>query len=217
MTGPLDRARAALKAAVKRHPAAYRLGRSLVEARRRRRQARSWTAPYLSPADKVALLRRYARQHGLGVFVETGTYEGETTQRLSRDFDRLYTVEIDPELARLARMRFGRSPHVTALEGSGPERLREVLADLDRPALFWLDSHPCTTKTSGAGSPAVDELRQVMAHPVPGHVVLVDDVRLLSGTDGWPTLEEVLAVVDGTRFETEVADDVLRVTPLRSG
>ena len=175
------------KELVKRQPAAYRVGRVVVERRRRRRQARSWTAPYLSPADKVAELRRYARQFGVSVFVETGTYEGETTYRLRRDFDRLFTVEIDPELARLARMRFAPLKRISPIESSGPDGLRTALREIRAPALFWLDSHPCSTKTSGSGSPAVEELRQVMEHEVPGHVVLIDDVRLLTGSDGWPT------------------------------
>lgn len=204
---------AALKEIVKRQPAAYRLGRAVVEARRRRRQAQSWTAPYLSPADKVAELRRYADRFQLRVFVETGTYEGETTYRLRDHFERLFTVEIDPELARLARMRFARLKHVSPLEGSGPDGLRTALREIRSPALFWLDSHPCSTKTSGSGSPAVEELRQVMEHEVPGHVVLIDDVRLLTGSDGWPTLDDVLAVVDRSRFEVEVRDDILRLTP----
>lgn len=199
---------------VKRQPAAYRVGRVVVERRRRRRQARSWTAPYLSPADKVAELRRYARQFGVSVFVETGTYEGETTYRLRRDFARLFTVEIDPELARLARMRFAPLKRISPIESSGPDGLRTALREIRAPALFWLDSHPCSTKTSGSGSPAVEELRQVMEHEVPGHVALIDDVRLLTGSDGWPTLDELLSVVDRSRFETAVRDDILRVTPL---
>jgi hypothetical protein len=204
-----------LKALVKRWPAAYRACRNVVEARRRRRQASNWTAPYLSPADKVHVLRTYARRFGLTVFVETGTYDGETTHRLRGEFSQLFTVELDPELARLARMRFARTKNVTPLEASGPLGLGRALSQISAPTLFWLDSHPCSTKTSGSGSPAVDELLQVMNHPVAGHVALIDDVRLLSGRDGWPSLDEVLNVVDESRFETEVSDDIVRVTPLR--
>jgi hypothetical protein len=202
-----------LKQFVKRRPMAYRFGRLLVEARRRRRHAAHWKAPYASPADKVELLRYYARRFALEVFVETGTYEGETTYRLRGNFSRLFTVEIDSELARLARMRFARSSNVTALEGDGPEGLRIALAGINVPTLFWLDSHPCSTKTSGSGSPVLDELEQVMSHGVRGHVALVDDVRLLTGADGWPTIDDVLAIVERERFETLVEDDILRITP----
>jgi hypothetical protein len=202
------------KEIVKRQPSAYRVGRAVAESWRRRREARKWTAPYLSPADKVAELRRYAQQFGVDVFVETGTYDGETTYRLRRDFDRLFTVELDSELARLARMRFASLERISPIEGSGPDGLRTALLEIEVPALFWLDSHPCSTKTSGSGSPVVEELREVMNHTVSGHVALIDDVRLLTGLDRWPTLDEVLSVVDQTRFETAVRDDILRVTPL---
>ena len=128
--------RAALKAAVKRQPATYRLARIVFEAQRRRRQSRTWTAPYLSPAAKVAELRQYGRAYGLRVFVETGTYEGETTYRLRREFDRLYTVELDPELARLARLRFARLRHVTPIEADGPSGLATALREIEAPTLF---------------------------------------------------------------------------------
>ena len=111
-------------------------------------------------------------------------------------------------------MRFTPSKHISPIESSGPDGLRAALREIRVPALFWLDSHPCSTKTSGSGSPAVDELRLVMEHDVQGHVALIDDVRLLTGSDGWPTLDEVLAAVDRARFETAVRDDILRVTPV---
>ena len=60
--------------------------------------------------QKHGLLRDAARRHGLRVLVETGTYTGETAWALRREFDRIDTIELEPRLAHLARIRFARTP-----------------------------------------------------------------------------------------------------------
>jgi hypothetical protein len=163
------------------------------------------------------VLREYARKYGLRVLVETGTYEGETAWALRREFDRIVTVELSDELWRLAQRRFAHAPHVEVRHGDSPTVLREVLADLDSPALFWLDAHVSTTKSAHGDvpSPVLEELRLVLGHDVRGHVVLVDDARLLSGLDAWPALAQLQELVRGMRPELEFAmtEDVVRIAP----
>ena len=205
--------RPVLKELAKRWPAAYRAGRIVVEARRRRRQASNWTAPYLSPADKVRVLPRLCTPlQSFGV-CGNGHLRRRTTYRLRGEFSQLFTVEIDPELARLSRMRFARNAQRDSTRGERPHRPPDsVVRDLRADALL-VGQSPVLHEDFRLGLPAVEELQQVMDHHIAGHVALIDDVRLLSGTDGWPTLDELLNVVDKSRFETDVSDDILRVTP----
>jgi hypothetical protein len=100
--------------------------------------------------------------------------------------------------------------------GDSTDVLPRILAELREPALFWLDAHVSTTRSARGtlASPAREELELILAHPVPGHVVLVDDARLLTGEDGWPSVDELRALVaakPGLRFE--VSDDIVRVFP----
>jgi len=172
-------------------PPLYRLAQSQKDRRYQRTHEET--------RGKHALLRDAARRHGLRILVETGTHTGETAWTLRKEFDRIETIELEPTLARLARIRFRRTPSVTVHEGDSASVLPVILASLDRPALFWLDAHPCTDRSArDAPVPLVAELGAIAAHPGGGHVVLVDDLRLM-GTDGFPPTEAL--TLPGYRLE----------------
>jgi hypothetical protein len=174
-----------------RVPPLYRLARALKERRRARSDH--------PDNPKRALLRGVAKEHGLRVFVETGTYMGETAWALRRELDRIETIELEPTLARLARIRFKRVPNVRVHEGDSAAVLPRILETLTEPALFWLDAHPSTDRTAHDGPiPLQAELAAIGRHEVSGHVVLVDDLRYL-GTPGYPSLAEI--TLPGYRFE----------------
>jgi hypothetical protein len=166
-----------------RIPPLYRLGRSLKERRRAHADHRD--------NRNRALLRDVAKQYDLRVLIETGTYMGETAWALRRDFSRIETIELEPTLARLARIRFRRTSNVHAHEGDSASVLPRILEVLTEPALFWLDAHPGTDRSArDAPIPLGAELAAIGRHPVGGHVVLIDDIQYL-GTPGYPTLAEV--------------------------
>jgi hypothetical protein len=174
-----------------RIPPLYRLARSLKEHRRARGAHRD--------NPKRALLRDVAKRHHLRVLVETGTYMGETAWALRRELDRIETIELEPTLARLARIRFKRVTNVHVHEGDSATVLPRILESLTEPALFWLDAHPSTDRTArDAPIPLRAELAAIGRHPVSGHVVLVDDLKY-AGTPGYPTIEEIS--IPGYRFE----------------
>jgi predicted O-methyltransferase YrrM len=174
-----------------RVPPAYRLAHAWKDRRHQRRHALT--------REKHALLRETARSHGLRILVETGTYTGETSWAFRSTFDRIETIELDPSLARLARIRFGRTSSVHVHEGDSVSVLAAILESLDRPTLFWLDAHPCTDRSAtDAPVPLLAELAAITAHPVAGHVVLVDDMRLM-GSEGFPAREQL--ALPGWRLE----------------
>lgn len=168
------------------------------------------------PPVKRALIRRYADEFGLRVFVETGTYTGGTVTRLLRRFDRIVSMELSEELAGRARRLFGRHPHVSTLQGDSAVLLPRVVASLEGPALFWLDAHYSggITARGTRDTPILDELETILGSD-PGHVVLIDDARDFRGTNDYPTIEEVRAFVAARRPDllVEVGDDVIRITP----
>ena len=164
-----------------RVPPLYRLTRGLQDRRHARESEPT--------RQKHAVLRKAARDYDLHVLVETGTYTGETAWAFRRDFDRIETIELEPELARLARIRFARTPVVHVHEGDSARVLPRILASLAQPALFWLDAHPHTDRSANESpAPLVAELSAIAAHSVRGHIVLVDDMRLM-GSAGFPSLD----------------------------
>jgi len=89
-----------------------------------------------------------------------------------------------------------------------------VLAALDHPAFFWLDGHYMggTTARADLDSPVQRELAALLRHPARGHLVLIDDARLFTGTEGYPTFDDLRALVvrerPGSRVNLEA--DIIR-------
>ena len=183
-----------------RVPPLYRLARAFKERRR---------PPDHRDAPKRALLRETAVAYGLRVLIETGTYMGETSWALRREFDRIETIELEPTLAHLAAIRFARTANVHVHAGDSADVLPRLLDALDTPALFWLDAHPSTDRTAHGAIPLRDELAAIAAHPVRGHVVLVDDLQYL-GEAGYPRLDEL----ELPGYSLDTVGSVARLTPV---
>ena len=141
---------------------------------------------------KQRLVKHYARQRGLRVLVETGTYYGEMIAATRSTFAEIFSIEFDPKLAAAARRKFAALPHVHVLEGSSESLIPEVLAGISQPALFWLDAGYCAWNGNFADSTRLlRELDAILSHFVAGHVVLIDDVVPFSGVDGTPDVKEL--------------------------
>lgn len=166
------------------------------------------------PFVKQAIVKDYQRRFGLRVFVETGTFAGDMIDAVKPRFQRIVSIELDPGWHARAVERFRSDGHVSLLQGDSGVRLQEVLASLTEPALFWLDAHysgPITAR-GVVDSPIALELAALRAHPVKGHVVLIDDMRDFTGRDGYPTVDELVAWIRAgdPPAVVEVRDDVLR-------
>ncbi|MBN1440637.1 MAG: hypothetical protein JW929_14610 [Anaerolineales bacterium] len=164
---------------------------------------------------KQRVLRQYARRRRLRVLVETGTYRGDMVDAVKRDFERVYSIELGEELFRAAQRRFAGAPNVVLLQGDSGGVLPDLLKQIDRPALFWLDSHysDADTVRSGLITPIRQELESILKHPLAHrHVILIDDARLFNGEDDYPALESIRAVARDAGFEhCDVEDDIIRI------
>jgi len=127
------------------------------------------------------MLGFFARTLPLQVFLETGTFEGESLRLACDVFDECHSVELSPQLYEAASRQFAGRAGVHLHLGKSPEILR---AHRDRlasvPVFFWLDAHWCAAEqTAGAESqsPLMAELEAIgKLHPQ--SVVLIDDARL---------------------------------------
>ena len=164
-----------------------------------------WRTPLRAPLQRIAtrlrtseaakhrILLDIAEQYGLRIFIETGTYRGDTVAALAAAFDRVYSIELGTELARQARSRFRGHPHISILHGDSGDILGPLAASLTAPALVWLDAH----YSRGAGTahgleatPILRELRHILSTPAQ-HVILIDDARCFGYEPGYPTLRDV--------------------------
>lgn len=164
---------------------------------------------------KVETIMHYARLFGTKTFVETGTFHGYTTYRLKDLFTKLYTIELDQYLHAKAKRAFARFPQVQPLQGDSGEVISRVLAELNEPALFWLDAHYSAGETARGSldTPIVEEMRRILGHRVKDHVILIDDRREFNGTNDYPKLEDFREFIlkDGTYSCFSDRHDIIRI------
>lgn len=169
------------------------------------------------PLYKRDLLTAYARALGPRIFVETGTYLGDTAFDLAEVVEHVYTIELDPELAARARERFSDIANVTVLQGDSGELLRELVPLLGEPVLFWLDAHYSghVTAQGGAESPIADELAAVLSHWTDDSAVLIDDADCFVGRAGYLSRRTLRGLVRerAPKLDMVVERNVIRLVP----
>jgi len=173
--------------------------------------------------DAVAVLVDLLR---LDVFVETGTFHGDSVAAVADRFSSVYSIEIEPDLYRNARNRFAGRPEIDIRLGSSAEvlvQLRAAGAWAGRRALFWLDAHWCESAGADpAGQcPLLDELAAI-GRVDKAAVIAIDDARLFLApppaqhvVQDWPRFEDVLAAVRACapKHRIIVFNDVIWAVP----
>jgi hypothetical protein len=156
-------------------------------------------------------------------FVETGTNRAGTARWAARHFDRVVSIEANPELYRTAGKRVASYANVDLRLGQSQDVLKTLIPELSRPALVWLDAHWSGGFTAGedAECPVLEEIAVVDAGTVQ-HVVLIDDARYFLNLpppphkpEHWPSADDVIerlrAKFDGYIC---ITDDVIMRLPI---
>ena len=190
----------------------------LVHALRRARIVRQWQRAGRPlpppPAVKQRIVREYAKRFRLGTLVETGTYLGEMVQASHSVFSQIHSVELDTALFERAQEKFAGARGVHLWQGDSAAVLPQILAQINTPCLFWLDGHYSAGLTARGprDTPVLEELQAIFAHPVAGHVVLIDDARCFTGEGDYPAEDALRARILRERPDwiLENSDDVLR-------
>ena len=172
-------------------------------------------------AYKQRGVKRYAKQANIRTLIETGTYEGHMIDATRRNFDRIYSIELDPALHEAAARRFAGDGRVILLKGDSGAVVPELVDKVNEPALFWLDAHWSggATASGEERSPILKELVPILTAKQRGHIILIDDAREFVGVDGYPTLEELTGIVSRHRPDLKMAvhADLIRIVPRSPG
>jgi hypothetical protein len=113
----------------------------------------------------VLIIKKLQTDFQLKNFVETGTYDGETTIAMSLLFDRVFTCDVKDWKRRID---FYYARNVLYETKNSPEFLRAHLPEIRKQSLFYLDAH------WGAYWPLRDELGIVFSQ-CENPVILIDD------------------------------------------
>lgn len=171
------------------------------------------------PAVKRRMLAAYLQKYGLQVFIETGTFKGDTLDEMSSRVKRAVSIELSEEFHARALKRFEGRKNIEVLKGDSGDVLPPLVATLTEPALFWLDGHYSAGNTAHGveASPISRELDCILASPVPGHVVLIDDVDQFSEQGGYPEIGRLItSLTQQGRFACRVEANILILEPRQS-
>jgi hypothetical protein len=132
--------------------------------------------------------------------IETGTYEGWTSEFLAIQFKEVFTVEKyvkgniynrDINLLENYKILKQNHPNINFYEGDSPIFLKNILSQNPNEQFFiLLDAHT-------SESPVIEELKSIKNFSNrKDHVIIIDDT-FDAGTPGWPTqIEMETALLD---------------------
>jgi hypothetical protein len=151
---------------------------------------------YESPPVHVS--EENLRKYGTGnVFVETGTYLGETVDLVLKTklFKTIHTIELNDTLYNDAVAKYKNEKIVKLWHGDSIDSLKDIVSKLKEPATFWLDAHASGELVGGksGGSPVLDELDIIASSPIKTHTIIIDDCRLF-GSAEWSFVKKEDAI-----------------------
>jgi len=197
------------------------LPHDVLKFHRDRKALRSWEKIGRSSPPphvvKETLIKDYARAFNTRILVETGTYLGDMVYAMRKSFSRILSFELDQALYEQARQRFAADNHIEIIHGDSGQLLADYLKTINEPCLFWLDGHFSggITARGELNTPINSELDHVFAHPVAGHVILIDDARYFTGQNDYPSIDQLQRYISERTqgWQFSVKDDVVRIHP----
>lgn len=182
-------------------------GRAVPDARDQR--ARQLSLSYIKLKNyslKPAFLKDMQSIFQTHIFIETGTFMGDTALGASRLFRDVHTIELSDELFREAKARFLNVGNVHAYHGDSAAMLPGIIEKAgNERILFWLDGHYSggNTAKTDKDTPVLDEIRAIARSGIKDPVIMVDDIRLFlepdmidrSRANGYPSLTEVCGLI----------------------
>ena len=150
---------------------------------------------------------------------------GDTVEYLKNDFNRLFSIELNEDLAAKAVKRFSNESKIKIVQGDSATQLEFILSEIKVPVVFWLDGHYSSefqlgdeyivTGKGDKDTPVLEELIQISRHPVKNHVILIDDARLFNGDNDYPTKQQVIEFVKQQlpAHSFSIKNDIIRILP----
>ena len=163
---------------------------------------------------KVGLIKDLSSRFGIKTLVETGTCRGDAIRAVLKDFNQIYSIELDESLYKGACQRFAKFPYVHIAWGDSGELLPVLVGKITDRTIFWLDAHYSggVTAGKGKGCPVVRELRAMRKARRTDHLILIDDAGSFAGETGYPHIDELCTLITAINpsYKVEVKDNIVR-------
>jgi hypothetical protein len=143
---------------------------------------------------KEDLICEMQKKYNIEVLIETGTFMGDMIFAILNKFIEIHSIELAECYYQKAKLRFSQYKKVNLHLGDSAHILPTLLPTINsKPIIFWLDGHYCgpTTGRATTDTPILTELNVIAKYANPKSIVLIDDSRHFTGTNGYPTIEYV--------------------------
>ncbi|MBX7065640.1 MAG: hypothetical protein K1X28_00275 [Parachlamydiales bacterium] len=145
---------------------------------------------------KPSLLEQLQKAFHADRFIESGTFQGDTTFVAAKIFKEVETIELSQDLYWKACNRFQNFPNVKVIQGDSADVLPYLLKNVSHRILFYLDGHftPGTAKGS-ENTPVLRELKAIQESGILDSIILIDDIRFFQSSS-YPERLPALALED---------------------
>ena len=188
-----------------------------------RKSLKNWRARNFSPPSPDIIKHQILMNNNLkdSLWIETGTYYGETTKLLSKISKKTISIEADKNLFETSNKILKKFKNVEILNGKSEDLLDKVISkNLNfKNVCIYLDAHLCqdhlkNTKTFGnenTATPILNELEIISKYVASFEkiVVLIDDIRLFKGKfQNYPDKNTLVNWCKENNFLWEIEQDI---------
>ena len=188
-----------------------------------RKSLKNWRARNFSPPSPDIIKHQILMNNNLkdSLWIETGTYYGETTKLLSKISKKTISIEADKNLFETSNKILKNFKNVEILNGKSEDLLDKVISkNLNfQNVCIYLDAHLCqdhlkNTKTFGnenTATPILNELEIITKYLANFEkiVVLIDDIRLFQGKfQNYPDKNALVNWCKENNFLWEIDQDI---------
>ena len=163
---------------------------------------------------KQQIISEIQRETNCKYFIETGTFQGDMIYAQRKNFQHLYSIELDPELHKKACHRFRKDQNIDIHLGDSAKVLGQLPQEESR--LYWLDAHYSggVTAKGNLDCPIYQEIDQIDFEKSKT-VLMIDDARCFDGTNDYPKLVDLENYMSGktSRHSFYVAHDIIHIIP----
>jgi len=171
-----------------------------------RRSLNNWYKRNFSSPSPEFVKHQIIKKNNLqkSLWIETGTYYGDTTKILSDIAEKVISIESDKRLYDLAIKKFENSKKINVINGESQNLLQDILKNESYKNLcLFLDAHTCldhitnklVSKNETLETPIIIELNIIENYIKKFNNVniLIDDIRLFDGkTQNYPNINEIV-------------------------
>ena len=171
-----------------------------------RRSLNNWYKRNFSSPSPEFVKHQIIKKNNLqkSLWIETGTYYGDTTKILSDIAEKVISIESDKRLYDLAIKKFENSKKINVINGESQNLLQDILKNESYKNLcLFLDAHTCldhitnklVSKNETLETPIMIELNIIESYikKFNNINILIDDIRLFDGkTQNYPNINEIV-------------------------